>query len=141
MIHQNCKWQPTPVFLPGKSHGWWNLVGYSPWGCKEPDTTEQLHFTSLSCCGIWLGAECPARDISQHLVFSCGCVTSFTRHLSSSNGGTSGVNILSPFSSYRAQISCVYVCVKSLSHVRLFVSPWTVARQAPLSMGFFRQEY
>ena len=38
------KWQPTPVFLPGKSHGWWNLVGYSPWGRKESDTTEQLHF-------------------------------------------------------------------------------------------------
>ena len=25
-------WQPTPVFLPGKSHGWWSLVGSSPWG-------------------------------------------------------------------------------------------------------------
>ena len=33
------------------------------------------------------------------------------------------------------------VCVKSLSHVRLFVTPWTVARQAPVSMGFSRQEY
>ena len=38
------KWQPTPVFLPGKSHGSWNLVGYRPWGGKESDTTEQLHF-------------------------------------------------------------------------------------------------
>ena len=37
-------WQPTPVFLPGKPHGWRSLVGYSPWGCKESDTTEQLHF-------------------------------------------------------------------------------------------------
>ena len=34
--------EATPVFLPGKSHGW-NLVGYSPWGCKESDTTERLH--------------------------------------------------------------------------------------------------
>ena len=33
------------------------------------------------------------------------------------------------------------VCVKSLSHVRLFATPWTVARQVPLSMGFSRQEY
>ena len=41
------KLQRTPVFLPGKSHGWSSLVGYSPWGCKESDTTEQLHFTSL----------------------------------------------------------------------------------------------
>ena len=29
--------------LAGKSHGWWNLVGYSPWGRKESDMTEQLH--------------------------------------------------------------------------------------------------
>src|SRR5574338_655209 len=34
------KWQPTPVFLLEKSHGWWNLVGYSPWGRKESDTIE-----------------------------------------------------------------------------------------------------
>ena len=34
------KWQPTPVFLPGESHGQRSLVGYSPWGYKESDTTE-----------------------------------------------------------------------------------------------------
>ena len=33
------KWQPSPVFLPGKSHGQRNLAGYSPWGHKESDTT------------------------------------------------------------------------------------------------------
>ena len=38
------KWQPTPIFLPGESHGWRSLVGYSPLGGKELDTTEQLHF-------------------------------------------------------------------------------------------------
>ena len=38
------KWQPTPVFLPGESHGQRNLVGYSPWGHKEWTTTERLHF-------------------------------------------------------------------------------------------------
>ena len=31
------KWQPTPVFLPGKSNGQRSLAGYSPWGCKESD--------------------------------------------------------------------------------------------------------
>ena len=36
------KWQPTPVSLPGKSHGQRSLVGCSPWGCKELGTTEQL---------------------------------------------------------------------------------------------------
>ena len=39
------KLQPAPVFLPGKSHGWRGLVGYSPWGCKELDMTEWFHFT------------------------------------------------------------------------------------------------
>ena len=37
------KWQPIPVFFPGKSHGQRSLVGYSPWGHKELDTTEQLN--------------------------------------------------------------------------------------------------
>ena len=39
------QWQPTPVFLPGKSHGQRKLIGYRPWGRKESDTTERLHFT------------------------------------------------------------------------------------------------
>ena len=34
------KWQPTPVFMPGESHRQRSLVGYHPWGCKEPDRTE-----------------------------------------------------------------------------------------------------
>ena len=38
------QWHPTPVLLPGKSHGRRSLVGYSPWGRKESDTTERLHF-------------------------------------------------------------------------------------------------
>ena len=45
-------WHPTPVLLPGKSHGWRSLVGCSPWGREESDTTERLHFHfSLSCIG------------------------------------------------------------------------------------------
>ena len=39
------KWQPTPVFLPGESHGQRSLVGYSPWGRKELDMTERLTHT------------------------------------------------------------------------------------------------
>jgi len=35
------EWQSTPVFLPGEFHGQRSLAGYSPWGCKELDTTEQ----------------------------------------------------------------------------------------------------
>ena len=43
---------PIPVLLPGKSHGRRSLVGYSPWGREESDTTEWVHFHfSLSCIG------------------------------------------------------------------------------------------
>ena len=46
------QWHPTPVLLPGKSHGWRSLVGCSPWGLEESDTTEWLHFHfSLYCIG------------------------------------------------------------------------------------------
>ena len=53
------RWPPTPVFLPGKSHGQRILEGYSPWGCKESDTTRHLgtHMenppcsSTISCCG------------------------------------------------------------------------------------------
>ena len=41
----HCRqWHPTPVLLPGKSHGPRSLVGCSPWGREESDTTERLHF-------------------------------------------------------------------------------------------------
>ena len=46
------QWHPTPVLLPGKSHGQRSLVGCGPWGHEESDTTERLHFhSSLSCIG------------------------------------------------------------------------------------------
>ena len=49
LLTSSCrKWQPTPVFFPGESHGWRSLVGYSPWGCKESDTTEQLNLVHLT---------------------------------------------------------------------------------------------
>ena len=52
MVFWRRQWHPTPVLLPGKSHGWRSLVGCSPWGCEESDTTEGLHFHfSLSCIG------------------------------------------------------------------------------------------
>ena len=40
LIPGRRKWQPTPKFLPGESHGQRSLVGYSPWGCRESDMTE-----------------------------------------------------------------------------------------------------
>ena len=52
IVNLGRQWQPTPVLLPGKSHGRRGLVGCSPWGCQESDTTERLHFHfSLLCIG------------------------------------------------------------------------------------------
>ena len=51
-FHRRRQWHPTPVLLPGKSHGWRSLVGCSPWGLEESDTTEWLHVHfSLACIG------------------------------------------------------------------------------------------
>ena len=51
-VSRRRQWHPTPVLLPGKSHGGRSLVGCSPWGCEESDTTERLHFHfSHSCIG------------------------------------------------------------------------------------------
>jgi len=51
-IYRRRQWHPTPVLLPGKSHGWRSLEGSSPWGHWGSDTTEWLHFHfPLSCTG------------------------------------------------------------------------------------------
>ena len=65
------QWGPTPVLLPGKSHGQRSLVGCSPWGREESGTTEQLHFHfSLSCIGEGNGnpLQCSYQYFS-HLMF------------------------------------------------------------------------
>ena len=87
------KWQPTPVFLPGKSPGQRSMVEYSPLGHKRV----KHHLTIKQQLEIHL--ELP---------------------------------------------DCYLPCIlnaQSFSCVQLFATPWTVAHQAPLSMGFSRQEY
>ena len=63
-IPWNRKWQPIPVFLPGRFHGQRSLVGYTPWACKELDMTEHahthafhLHGTSLTCRVSYCGCQ------------------------------------------------------------------------------------
>ena len=70
------QWQPTPVLLPGKSHGWRSLVGYSPWGCEEADRTERVHFHfSLLCTGEGNGSplqySCLENPRDESLVGCC----------------------------------------------------------------------
>ena len=80
------QWQPTPVLLPGKSHGRRSLVGCSPWGHTESDTTERLHFHfSLSCIGEGNGNpfQCSClenpRDRGAWWAAVCGVAQSRTR--------------------------------------------------------------
>ena len=52
MFYCDLLWQPTPVLLPGESHGGRSLVGYSSWGRKESDMTERLYFLSIVISGV-----------------------------------------------------------------------------------------
>ena len=67
------KWQPTPVFLPGKPHGWRSLVGYSPWGHKELDMTQQPNNNKSrvyrSIAGVDRVCSCRARNDELRIFF------------------------------------------------------------------------
>ena len=162
------KWQPTPVFLPGKARGQRSLVGYGPWGCKELDTTERRRLrtaepggTSLTetqrppdlrasvgpceCCPHACGlmprqALCPVSVLMhsdaqlQEWRQLAGCWPLRTEPL-----GT-GSPPLWMAACGRVYIIHVYVLVCSLVS-NSFATPGNVARQAPLSLGFPRQEY
>ena len=181
-------WHPTPVLLPGKSHGWRSLVCCSPWGLEESDTTERLHFHfSLSCFGEGNGSplQCSClenpRDRGAWWAAIYGVAQSRPRlkRLSSSsssrteNLGTLDMDTISfqvklwTFFNFIYEVNLAILtqnfkmlcknggkfwleqsrglnysyCCWSLSPIRLFATPGTVAHQAPLSTGFPRQEY
>ena len=94
VVRWRRQWHPTPVLLPGKSHGQRSLVGCRPWGREESDTTERLNFHfSLSCIGEGNGnpLQCSClenpRDGGAWWATVCGVSQSRTRlkRLSSSS--------------------------------------------------------
>ena len=104
-MHWRRKWRPTPVFLPGKSHGQRSLVGYSPWGHKESDASEWLHFHfSFSCTGEGNGdpLQCSClenpRDGGAWWAAVSGVAQSQTRlkRLSSSSSSSRGLEYTIP---------------------------------------------
>ena len=116
------KWLPTPVFLPGESHGQRSLVDYSPWCCKESDRTEQLtlsHFPN----------ECSIIQTTGSLA------TWFIRHtMKNGEDRITVVNTTSltvPFSTFS---SVQFSSVQLLSRFRLFATTWTAAHQASWSI-------
>ena len=95
--YRRRQWHPTPVLLPGKPHGPRSLVGCSPWGREESDTTERFHFHfSLSCIGKGNGnpLQCSClenpRDGGAWWAAVCGVAQSWTRlkRLSSSSSNS-----------------------------------------------------
>ena len=116
------KWQSTPVLLPGKSHGQRSLVGCSPWGCKESDTTERLHFHfSLSCIGEGNGnpLQCSClenlRDGGDWWAAIYGVAQSRTRlkWLSSSSSRRLRIGYKNPLPTKMTKVCCLYVICDS----------------------------
>ena len=77
------KWQPTPVLLPGKSHGQRRLAGYSPWGRKEWDTTEQPYMGPDVCCAC----VCPRISSQQPHKGTAAAIPHFTGEKVESQSG------------------------------------------------------
>ena len=143
------QWNPTPVLLLGKSHGWRSLVGCSPRGCEESDTTERLHFPfSLSWIGEGNGnplccscLENP-RDGGAWWAAVYGVAQSQTRlkWLSSSSRGKQTVWLMCMCCLGKKGKSKLYYyhysvqLVQLLSHVRLSATPWIAVCQASLSI-------
>ena len=112
-IPQRKKWQPTPVFLSGKSHGQKSLEGYNPWVCKriahnlatkkKKKNNKRAHTQTIIII---------KKQVVTQLVYQCD---------------------------YHSNYITLNACVLSrFSHVLFFLTLWTVACQAPLSMGILQ---
>ena len=121
------QWQPTPVLLPGKSHGRRSLVGCSPWGRWGSNMTERLHFHfSLSCTGEGNGnpLQCSClenpRDSEAWWAAVYGVAQSRTRlkRLSSSSSSRwfSGTLLLFPWSSGCWQFDLWFLCLFAIMY-------------------------
>ena len=114
------KWQPIPVLLLGKFHGWRNLVGYTPWDCKESDTAEWLTHLLIPC-NIW--------DILK-IALGASQMVLVVKNPPANMGEVDSTSGLGPWTK---KWQCTPVFLPEKSHGQR--SPWTVANQAPLSMG------
>ena len=117
---------PTPILLPGKSHGRRSLMGCSPWGLEESDTTGRLHFHfSLSCIGEGNGnpLQCSClgnpRDGGAWWAAVYGVTQSRTRLMRLSSGSNSFINdVLFLQFLFRAHFkihACCCVCILSVA--------------------------
>ena len=136
MYTRRRQWHPTPVLLPGESHGWKSLVGCGPWGREESDTTERLRFHfSLSRIGEGnsnpLQCSCleNPRDWGAWWAAVYGAAQSWTRlkRLSSSSSQLlkplnflqSGKKYISPVSVLGLTMTCIFISLKLFLHLYL----------------------
>ena len=125
--YQRRQWHPTPVLLPEKSHGQRSLVGCSPWGHEESDTTERLPFHfSLSCIGEGNGnpRQCSClenpRDGGAWWTAGCGVAQSQTRlkRLSSSSSSSNPhVHAHMPAHAHTHTLSHTHTCTRASADV------------------------
>ena len=73
-LYIHILWQPTPVLLPGESHGRRSLVGYSAWGRKESDTPERLHSLTHSLTRLYMYVYICARLYMLLNLLSLSCL-------------------------------------------------------------------
>jgi len=132
MILKNMRqWHPTPVLLPGKSHGRRSLVGCSPWGHEESDTTERLHFhSSLSCIGEGNGnpLQCSCLENSRDrgawwtAVYGVAQSQTWLKWLSSSSSKT--LNLSKPTKQNIYLFLRILSVCATVSILRILLSAW-----------------
>ena len=135
------QWHPTPVLLPGKSHGWRSLEGCSPWGRWGLNMIKQLHFHfSLSCIGEGNGNPLQYSCLENHrdrgawwaAIYGVAQSRTRLKWLSSSSRTKLIIHV-------KCLLLLLLLC--RFSCVRLLATPWTAAHQTPPSMGFSMQDY
>ena len=141
-MHWRRKWQPTPVFLPGEFQGggaWWAAI----YGVAQSRTWLKRLSSSRAHLEMWKAEEDHGIWGAAKSLQSCLTLCSPT---DGSPPGSSIPGILQARTLEWVAISFSNawkwkVKMKSLSRVQLLVTPWTAASQAPLSMGFSRQDH
>ena len=133
------KWQAMPVFLPWKSHGQRSLAGYSQ------STGSQRVGQNFSNLAAVAAADCSPPGSSVHGILQARILEwvafPFSRGSSRPRDQTQVSHTAGRCFTIWATRKAQFSSVQSLCCVQLFATPWTVAYQAPLSMGFSKQEY
>ena len=137
-MHWRRKWQPTPVFLPGESQGRGSLVGCCLWVRTESDMTEVTYQHGI-VGRTWEGIHGPSLSEQNTwymtlFLFSTVLLSPKIKYSTNFFGFTTLWEYLHWTVMKLRLWVFLHYSVQSLSHVQLFVTPWTAAHQASLSI-------